>query len=73
MKQPFSKMDDDSRVFYSRVFTEAMLNIHAVQMGVFPLYISEMSSPFHFALWRAAVPELRGEIIKKLKEQRDGV
>jgi hypothetical protein len=65
-------MDERSRVFYSRMFSDALLNLHAVRLGMFTTYISEMPSPFYYVLWREAVPRLASRIYKKLQEERDG-
>jgi len=54
--QAFPGMDKQSSVFYSRIFAEVMLNFHAVRMGLYPIYLSEMDSPAQSFHWRSSIP-----------------
>jgi hypothetical protein len=54
------------------MFSDLLLNLHAVRLGMFTTYISEMPSPIYYVLWREAVPRLSARIYKKLQEERDG-
>ena len=54
----FESMDDKSRVFYSRIFNTAVLNIHAVKRGYFDILICETEDPTIMLRWREAVPQI---------------
>lgn len=73
MTQPFSSMDEHARVFYSRLFTDMMMNIHATRLGLFPVYLCETDNPFYFGLWHEQMPKIGRLMFQKLKEERDGL
>ncbi len=54
----FKQMDDRSRTFYSRLFANVMLNVHAVRLGVYPTLLSESDDPTAGAKWREAIPSI---------------
>lgn len=54
----FESMDEKSRIFYSRVFNTAMLNLHAVRKGYFDVLICETDDPLIMVRWREAVPQI---------------
>jgi hypothetical protein len=59
-------MDETSRRFYSRVFGNVMLNLHAVQQGFYPLLLCEMDHPTTAMHWRNALPQ----VMEAMKQRR---
>ena len=51
-------MDDQARLFYSRIFNTAMLNLHAVRRGYFDTLICETEDPRVMLRWKEAVPQI---------------
>ena len=66
MTQAFPGMDKQSSVFYSRIFATAMLNMHAVQMGLYPTYICEMEHPLQALHWN----ENMVSVLQAFKQRR---
>lgn len=58
MKKLFENMDEKSKVFYSRIFNTAMLNIHAVNHGYFDILLCETDDPRIMGRWKEAVPQI---------------
>jgi hypothetical protein len=68
VSRPFSTMDEKSRVFYSGVFAEALLNIQAVRRGVFDTYLSETEDPSVARRWKQALPTIVRQLMVMQKK-----
>lgn len=58
MRHPFEHTDDGTKVFYSKVFYMAVLNLNAVQMGLYPKLLCDMDGPLEVGMWKAALPQV---------------
>ena len=58
MSGPFDSMTPDAKLFYSRVFNSAMLNLLAVRHGHFPTLLSETEDPGVYRLWMESLPKV---------------
>lgn len=67
MSAPFTGMDPAGRAFYSKLFANVLLNLNAVQMGIYPMYISEMSDGHALHHWYCYVPQVAAAI-RKMRE-----
>ena len=67
MREPFERATPEERSFYSRVFFNVLLNLNAVQMGLYPTLLCETDDPQAGLKWRQALPE----VLKAMKQRRD--
>ncbi len=58
MDKFFAQGDDQSRKFYQRVFNHAILNIIAVQRGLFDVLLCETEDPSVMLRWKDALPQI---------------
>lgn len=54
----------DARRFYSKIFAEVLLNMHAVQHGLYHILLCETDSPSAVQQWRQALPHIIQEMRK---------
>lgn len=69
MSQPFELMPYETRVFYSRVFSMALLNMHAVQTGLFDTYLCESDDPAVALRFKESIPDIMKAIKERTKQE----
>jgi hypothetical protein len=68
MKEPFADADQATRAFYSRLFYVVLLNLKAVEMGVYDMLLCESDDPLVGLKWREDIPKVVQAL--KLRKER---
>lgn len=66
MRQPFESADEGTRIFYSKVFYNVLLNLNAVQLGYYNVLLCETDDPQASVKWKQALPR----VIRRMRDGR---
>ena len=58
MTKPFEHADHDTKVFYSKVLYNVLLNLNAVEMGYYNVLLCETDDPMAGVKWKEALPHV---------------
>lgn len=67
MRMPFQDASPDEQAFYSQVFYNVLLNLNAVQMGLYPTLLCETDDPMAGMHWKMSIPR----VIHEFKQRND--
>lgn len=70
MRTPFEHAEEATKVFYSKVFYNVLLNLNAVQMGFYDVLLCESDDPLASLKWRQAMPSVITRMRHGLHQKR---
>ncbi len=71
MRIPFEKADAETQRFYSRVFWTVLVNLNAVQMGLYDTLLCETDDPRFAQKWKEDLPKMVAAMKKRKRELDD--
>ena len=70
MTGPFETADAATKTFYSKLFFNVLLNINAVNLGMFDTYLCETDDPRVVQRWRDDFPRMVGQVSRHIRQMR---
>jgi hypothetical protein len=70
MSEEIRGMDHRSGHFYRVVFTNVLLNLHAVRIGAFDTLLSETEDPQVHRRWKETVPRLAAIVAQQNEDNK---